>query len=123
MNKVFKFLLFFLIILVGNKVLSYFDVTLPVHGDTITNKTLQYQIMNELFEISGKQRSTCTHHKISNTQIIHFPYDVVLKKNKMVKGYWQELWTIDSCGYKKQYPISFTIKKKKVIYKIDKSSF
>lgn len=121
MNKLRVYILFFAIALSFNKVYSYFDVTLPVHGDTIANNTLQYQIVNDLFAISTKTHSACTLHKISNTQIVHFPYDVVIKKNKMVKGYWKEMWTVDSCGNKKQFPVNFTIKKNKVIYNIDKS--
>lgn len=116
-----KFLFLILFLFVGQSSFAYFDMSTPVEGNSIATDDLQYKVLEDMYELVYPLNPICTHYKVKNTQIIHYPYDVKKKKGKYVKGYWKELWSIDYCGSSVQIPITFYIKKKKTTYFIDKN--
>lgn len=96
-----------------------YDMSTPLEGQSIASDSLQIKVLKDLYPIAAKKNSLCTNFKISDTQLLHPPYDVVKKKGEYVKGYWKELWTVDYCGEKIQIPVSFKINKKNTYYSID----
>ena len=115
------FIVFFLISFFAN--ISYanvYDMSVPLEGDSIANNTLQFRVLKNIYPIASELNPLCTDFKVTNTQLLHYPYDVVKKNNKYVKGYWKELWTVSYCGQKIQVPITFKINKKSVSYNIEK---
>lgn len=97
-----------------------YNMSFPLPGDSIANDSLQFKVLKDIYPLMTEKNSFCFDHKVSNTQILHYPYDVVKKDNKYIKGYWKELWTIDSCGEKTQIPVTFYIHKKNTSYIIEK---
>ncbi len=97
-----------------------YDMNVPLEGESIANNALQMMVLKDIYPIITRLNPLCTEHRISNTQIIHYPYDVEKKDNKYVKGYWKELWTVEYCGNKIQIPVTFNIHKKKTDYIIEK---
>ncbi len=99
---------------------SYYDMNTPVEGQSIANNELQFSVIKALYKSVAPKVVTCSDLSVSNTQLIHYPYDVKKdKRGNYVKGYWKELWTVDACGQKQQFPVSFYIKKKKTTFQID----
>lgn len=121
MKKLF-FILFSLLIVsplayAGN----HFDMSLPVEGDTIANESLQFEVLKKLYPVTSKLNPVCFNHKVINTQVVHFPYDVVKKDNKYISGYWKELWTVNCCGEKVQVPIIFKIGRRSTTFLIEEN--
>ena len=113
-------LIVFIIMLSG--CLSYaqgYDMSVPIEGNSIANDTLQSKVLKDIYSITSKLNPVCLNHKVIDTQVLHYPYNVVKKDNKYIKGYWKELWTVDYCGEKVQIPVTFTINKKKTYYTVD----
>lgn len=100
-------------------VASSYDMSLPLEGNSIANDSLQFIVLKELYPITSKLNPLCIKHKVTNTQIVHYPYDVKKKNGKYVKGYWKELWTVDYCGQKVQVPVTFQINKNSTDFEID----
>lgn len=122
-NK-FKILIFVLSLLFTvNSAYAVYDMTVPLEGNSIANDTLQSQVLKDIYPLSAKMNPVCLDHRVVNTQLIHYPYDVVKKNNKYVKGYWKELWTIEYCGKRLQVPITFKINKKTITYTIEKMGY
>lgn len=96
-----------------------YDMSLPVEGQSIANDSLQYQVLNVIYPITAKLNPLCTEHKVSNTQVIHYPYNVKKKKGKYIAGYWKELWSVNYCGKTVQVPVTFQIKKNKILFNIE----
>ena len=92
----------------------------PLKGQSIASDELQRKVLKDVYDIAFMQNSLCTNFRVSDTQLLHLPYDVVKKKNKYIKGYWKELWTVDVCGAKIQVPVNFTINREKVYYSVEK---
>ncbi len=93
----------------------------PLEGNSIANNTLQYYVVKDIYKLTSKLNPMCSNHEITNTQVVHYPYDVKKKNNKYVKGYWKELWTVNSCGKKVQIPVSFYINNKSTTYILEDS--
>ncbi len=99
---------------------AYYDLSTPVEGKSLCNDTLQFNIMKYLYKKLSKKYPACSDYKIKTTELIHYPYDLKKDKNgRYIKGYWQELWTVNYCGEKLQIPISFYIKKGNTEFDVD----
>lgn len=99
---------------------AYYDMTTPVEGNSIANDVLQFSVIEKIYQTLSPKMPTCSDFTIKNTQVLHYPYDVKKKKNRYVKGYWKELWTVDTCGIYKQVPVTFYIEKNSTNFEIDK---
>lgn len=91
----------------------------PLEGNSIASDSLQKTVLSEIYPIVLKKSPNCTHFQISDTQLLHYPYDVKKKNGKYISGYWKELWTVNYCDKKMQIPITFTIKKNKTYYNVE----
>ena len=119
MNKrLFIILCLFLIGMSANA--RGFDFNFPLPGNSIANDTLQYNVLKKVYLMSEKDYPLCSDYKVTDTQLIHGPYDVVKKNDKYIKGYWKEIWTFDACSQKFQIPLTFYIKKSGTIFAIEK---
>ncbi len=96
-----------------------FDMNLPLPGKSIANDTLQLNVINKIYKDALKDFSSCSDFSIIDTQIVHYPYDVVKKNNKYKKGYWKEIWILNACGVKKQIPLTFYINNYKTTFSLD----
>ncbi|MCD7879834.1 MAG: hypothetical protein LUG16_07880 [Candidatus Gastranaerophilales bacterium] len=94
---------------------------IPVEGDSIANDSLQFYTRKEMYSFLTELYPSCTEFSVKDTQVIHYPYDVKKKNNKYIKGYWKELWSIDSCGKVTQIPVTFHIGKKETQFYIEKN--
>jgi hypothetical protein len=112
------FLLIVIFLFTSSSSFAYFDISTPVEGNSIANDTLQFQVIKSIYENLSKHNSTCSDFKIKTTQVLHEPYDVKKKNNKYVKGYWNELWSVDVCGVTKQLPVTFYIKNQTTTFKV-----
>lgn len=115
-----KLLVVFCIFFMSQCSFAYFDMSTPVEGNSIVTNDMQFEIVNDLYKILSNKTPSCTDYSIKNTQVLHFPYDVKKKNGKYISGYWEELWSVNSCDTVYQVPIKFYIKKNKTIYHIDK---
>ena len=97
-----------------------YDFNLPLSGNSIANDTLQYYVLKTIYRDAIKEYPACTDFKIKDTQIVHYPYDVVKKKDKYIKGYWKEIWTVNACNNAFQVPLTFIIHKNKTDFIIEK---
>lgn len=97
-----------------------YDFNFPLPGNSIANDVLQYNVLKKVYFDSIKDYPLCSDFKVTDTQLIHPPYDVVKKKDKYIKGYWKEIWTFDACSDKFQVPLIFYIKKSGTEFYIDK---
>lgn len=97
-------------------------MTLPFAGDSIANDTLQIQVLKELYSCCAEEYKLCSDFRVINTQVVHYPYDVVKKKGRYVKGYWKELWSVKACDRVFQFPLTFYIYKNKTTFDIGTGS-
>lgn len=93
-----------------------YNLSLPLKGDSITTNELQYKISTELFSSASKMYPSCTDFEISDTQMIYYPKDVKKKNGKIIKGHWNELWTLRACDTKIQIPVTFYVNRTKTNY-------
>lgn len=117
-----KNIFIFLIVFVMFATVSYargFDFNLPLHGDSIASDKLQFKILKKIYKNAAQNYPACTNFNISDTQIVHYPYDVVKKDGKFISGYWKEIWTVDACDTFYQIPLTFYIRKKGTDFVID----
>ena len=98
---------------------SYYDMSTPVEGESIANDALQKKVIGKIYKEISPQMLTCSNFSIENTQILHYPYDIKKKKNKIIKGYWKELWTLNACNEIRQIPITFYIDYNNTTFNID----
>lgn len=118
MKKLILLILCFLVTTLS--VNAHYDMNTPVEGDSIANDELQFLVIKSLYKTLAPQTAACSDFSIYNTQLLHYPYDVKKdKRGNYVKGYWKELWTVNACGTKRQFPVTFNIKKKKTTFQID----
>ena len=96
-----------------------YDMNFPLPGESIANDSLQFEVVKDLYKTSAKKYPACLNFNISNTQIVHYPHDVVKKKGKFVSGYWKEIWSVKACDNVYQVPLTFYITKKRVKYAVD----
>ena len=96
-----------------------YDLSVPLEGNSIANDTLQFNTAKEIYKRLYSLYPACLHYSVSDTQIVHYPYDVKKKKDKFYSGYWKELWSIDACGYIIQVPVTFYMKKGITTFHID----
>ena len=114
------FILFIsLIITAGITYARGFDFNFPLHGDSIASDDLQFKILKKIYKNAASNYPACFDIKISDTQIVHYPYDVIKKDGKFVSGYWKEIWTVKACDEFYQVPITFYIRKKGTYFDID----
>lgn len=118
LKSLFAFLFIFSIVL-NVSAAEVYDMSTPLDGQSIASDSLQKKVLKDIYPIAAKQNSLCTSFKISDTQLLHLPYDTEKKDGKYVKGYWRELWTVDYCGENMQIPVTFVIKNKKTYFEID----
>lgn len=115
-----KKLICLLFLLLFCQVSYAYDMSLPLEGQSIANDSLQYEVLNVIYPITAKLNPLCTEHKVTNTQVIHYPYNVKKKNKKFISGYWKELWSVNYCGETVQIPVTFEIKKNKTLFHIEK---
>ena len=96
-----------------------YDINLPLNGNSIADNTLQYNVLMKIYPKTIKKYPACTDISVKDTQVVHYPYDVVKKKDKFVSGYWKEIWTINACSQIYQVPITFYINKKGTEFTLD----
>lgn len=118
MKKVLSIIII-LIITAGISYARGYDMNFPLPGESIANDSLQFEVVKDLYKTSAKKYPACLNFNISNTQIVHYPHDVVKKKGKFVAGYWKEIWSVKACDNVYQVPLTFYITKKKVKYAVD----
>ena len=116
MKKFLMLLILSLLIKLSALASADYDFTLPLKGNSIVSNDIQYKVSSELFSSSSLMYTTCTSFKISDTKVIYYPINVKKKKGKIIKGNWNELWTLQSCDTKVQVPITFYINKTKTNY-------
>lgn len=117
-----KKILSIITILIMTASISYargYDMNFPLPGESIANDSLQFEVVKDLYKTSAKKYPACLNFNISNTQIVHYPHDVVKKKGKFVSGYWKEIWSVKACDNVYQVPLTFYITKKRVKYAVD----
>lgn len=117
--KKFSFLVLFMLITAGISYARGYDMNFPLPGESIANDNLQYLVVQDIYKRSAKKYPACLNYNVTNTQIVHYPYDVVKKKGKFVSGYWKEIWSVQACENVFQVPLTFYIKKKRTIYQLD----
>ncbi len=98
---------------------AQYNMSTPLEGESIANDTLQFIVVKDIYKQIQTKYPACFDYKVTDTQIIHYPYDVKKKKGEYVKGYWKELWTINCCNNKVQIPITFFIHKNKTTYNME----
>ena len=59
-----------------------FDFNFPLHGDSIANDKLQFKIVKKIYKNAYQNYPACYDFKIKDTQIVHYPYDVIKKLEK-----------------------------------------
>ena len=96
-----------------------YDLSVPLEGNSIANDPLQFNTAQEIYRRLYALYPACLHYSVSDTQIVHYPYDVKMKNDKYYNGYWKELWNINACGVTVQVPVSFYIKKGVTTFHID----
>ena len=122
MKRILILILFFLFISdIAFSKANIYDMSVPLEGKSIASDKLQQKVLMEVYPIAASYNPACTDFKVSDTQLLHYPYDTVKKKGRYVKGYWKELWTVDYCSQKLQLPITFTIGKKKTTFFIERN--
>lgn len=117
--KNFSLIFFSLIITAGISYARGFDLNFPLHGDSIASDKLQFKIVKQIYKNAAQNYPACTNFNISDTQIVHYPYDVIKKDGKFVAGYWKEIWTVKACDTFYQVPLTFYIRKKRTDFVID----
>ena len=100
---------------------NIYDMSVPLEGSSIASDKLQQKVLMQIYPIAASYNPACTSFKVSDTQLLHYPYDTVKKNGRYVKGYWKELWTVNYCGEKIQLPVTFTINKKKTTFLIERN--
>ncbi len=116
-----KVLIAFFVVLTGMSVQARgFDFNFPLPGNSIANNALQYNVLKKVYFNSTKEYPLCSDFKVTDTQLIQEPYDVVKKNDKYIKGYWKEIWTFDACEQKFQVPLTFYINKSGTDFIIEK---
>lgn len=110
-----------LILILGNsaRAAGGYDMNTPLLGDSIASDSLQFTVVKDLYSILSSKMPYCFDYYISDTQIVHYPYDVKKKKGKYIKGYWKELWSVNACGKIIQVPLTFYIDGKNTDYFFD----
>lgn len=114
------FLIVFCLIVTAS--ISYargFDLNFPLNGNSIASDKLQFKIVKKIYRNAAQNYPACTNFSIKDTQIVHYPYDVVKKDGKFVSGYWKEIWTVNACEEYYQVPLTFYIKKNGTDFLID----
>ncbi len=100
---------------------AYYDMSVPVEGGTIANEELQFEVIHKLYKTLSPVNPKCSDFKISNTQLLHYPYDAKKdRKGNYIKGYWKELWSVDICGNIIQLPVTFYIKRRHTEFETEK---
>ncbi len=117
--KKFLLLIMFLFITTGISYARGYDMNFPLPGESIANDSLQFEVVKELYRASAKKYPACLDFNITNTQVVHYPHDVVKKKGKFVSGYWKEIWSVKACDNVYQVPLTFYIKKRSVKYAVE----
>lgn len=117
--KKFLCLITFLSLTAGIAFARGYDMNFPLTGESIANDNLQHQTATQIYKIATKKYPMCSNYNITNTQIVHYPYDVKKKNGKYVAGYWKEIWTVKACDDTFQVPLTFYINKKGARYHID----
>lgn len=117
--KKFLSLITFLSLTAGVAFARGYDMNFPLAGKSIANDNLQQEVTTKIYKIATKKYPACLNYNITNTQIVHYPYDVKKKKGKYTSGYWKEIWTVKACDNTFQVPLTFYINKKGARYSID----
>ncbi len=119
MAKKIIILIFIFMLLPLDAISSGYDVSVPVNGDSIASDSLQISVINDIYSKLSKQFPYCFDFSISDSQIVHYPYDVKKEKGKYIKGNWKELWSVNTCGTITQIPVTFIIKGGNTAYIIE----
>lgn len=97
----------------------HYHFKLPLEGNSVANNQLQFNATNKIYSLVSKKYPTCNDFSITDTQILHYPYNSKTKDGKYTDGYWKELWTCNVCENKIQIPITFYIKKSKTTFVLE----
>lgn len=100
-----------------------YDMTVPVTGDCIADDKLQFLVTDDIYKKLSKKFPDCFDYSITDTQIIKYPYDTRQKNGRYIKGYWDELWTVNACGAKVQIPVSFELTTKDAVFYVNPELF
>ncbi len=117
--KKFLYIILLLFVTSGASFARGYDMNFPLPGESIANDRLQFEVVQDLYKEAAKKYPACLNFNVSNTQIVHYPHDVVKKKGKFVSGYWKEIWSVKACDNVYQVPLTFYIKKKTVKYAVE----
>lgn len=96
-----------------------YDMNFPLAGESIANDNLQHEVTTKIYQIATKKYPMCSNYNITNTQLVHYPYDVKKKNGKYITGYWKEIWSVKACDDTFQVPLTFYLNKKGARYHID----
>lgn len=86
-----------------------FDIEIPLPGESIASKQLQYDTLFAVLPCAGRYNKKCQSFSILDTKLVHNIKDGVIKDNRYVEGYWQEIWTVKRCSQQVDVPITFVL--------------
>lgn len=88
-------------------------------GNSIANEKLQRDTMMPVAVVVKNLNPKCSQNSVVNTKVTQSPQGIEMKNGQPVKGYWSELWTVNSCSYKVYVPITFILDETGCTYSIN----
>lgn len=86
-----------------------FDVKLPLKGESIASKLLQFDTLKAVYAASSGFNKSCQSYSIADTRLIHHIKDGSGKNGRYLTGYWREAWIVERCSQQIEIPILFTL--------------
>ncbi len=86
-----------------------YDTSLPLPGESVANKKLQYDTLRPVYMAVGTKAANCKNMKIVNTKVTKQPYNLKYRGQQVVGGLWEELWSVNACSKIYDVPIKFIL--------------
>lgn len=86
-----------------------YNVNLPLLGESIANRQLQYDTLRAVYMAVGTKTTGCGNMKITDTKVTKPPYNLKYRGEKAVEGFWEELWTVNACSEIYNVPVKFML--------------
>lgn len=111
MFKRFLCVSFLVVFLVSAKVCAEpkFDSTLPLKGQSIASKLLQFDTLKAVYSVASVYNTRCQSYSVADTKLIHPIKDGTGKNGRYLTGYWKEAWVVNRCSQQVEIPILFTL--------------
>lgn len=85
------------------------SIELPLKGESIASKQLQYDTLTSVLVASSQFNKRCKSYSIADTKLTKGMTDGKVKKGKYVEGYWEESWIVNRCSQQVEVPITFML--------------